>query len=50
MALLLQTSGTTGAKKVVPHVLEDLLCGAVCLAVSGKLGKGSVCCNVHPPS
>lgn len=50
VALLLQTSGTTGAKKVVPHVLEDLLCGAVCLAVSGKLGKGSVCCNVHPPS
>ena len=40
-ALLLQTSGTTGNKKTVPHLLEDLLLGAVCLAVSGQLGPGS---------
>ena len=47
-ALLLQTSGTTGNKKTVPHLLEDLIVGAVCLAASGRLGPGSVCCNIMP--
>ena len=44
-AMVLHTSGSTGNKKVVPHLLEDLLAGAVCIAAACELKPTDVCCN-----
>ena len=46
--LILLTSGTTGNKKVVPHLLKDCIAGATCLAVGQDLGPTDVCCNAMP--
>ena len=37
VAMVLHTSGSTGNKKVVPHTVEDLLSGAVCIAAACQL-------------
>lgn len=35
--------GTTGTKKIVPTLLEDLCVGAVCVAVSMELSSNDIC-------
>jgi acyl-CoA synthetase (AMP-forming)/AMP-acid ligase II/carbonic anhydrase/acetyltransferase-like protein (isoleucine patch superfamily) len=46
--LLLFTSGTTGSKKLVPHLLGDILVAAATIAVSWKLSPDDVNCNLMP--
>ena len=47
-AMVLHTSGSTGNKKVVPHLVEDLLGGAVCIAAACQLTPDDRCCNQMP--
>ena len=47
-ALVLQTSGTTGKKKNVPHTLEDLVMGGVLLGASCRLTPADVVVNAMP--
>ena len=47
-ALVLFTSGTTGNKKLVPHVTCDLLCAAVTIALSWELDTSDTNCNLMP--
>jgi len=47
-SFLLQTSGSTGNKKVVPHLLEDLIVGAVCIGAACELEPSDICCNQMP--
>jgi len=47
-AVLLQTSGTTGQKKLVPHLLEDVVAGALCIAASVPLGAEDLCVSQMP--
>lgn len=47
-ALLLQTSGTSGKKKIVPYSLETVAIGAACVAASWQLSYGDVCLNMMP--
>ena len=42
------TSGSTGNKKLVPHLLEDLVVGAICIAAACQLEPSDVCCNQMP--
>ena len=46
--LVLFTSGTTGQKKLVPHLLSDLLVATACIAVSWKLTPADTNCNLMP--
>lgn len=46
--LVLFTSGTTGSKKLVPHIMADLLVGAACIAVSWELAADDTNCNLMP--
>jgi hypothetical protein len=48
VVLILQTSGTAGEPKLVPHTLEALCVGAVCVAQSWALTPGDVCLNMMP--
>ncbi|MEN0065438.1 MAG: AMP-binding protein [Myxococcota bacterium] len=48
LALLLMTSGTSGTKKQVPIVLEDLCVGACCIAASLELGPLDMGFNMMP--
>ena len=47
-SFLLQTSGSTGNKKVVPHLLEDLTVGAICISAACELEPSDICCNQMP--
>ena len=47
-ALVLHTSGSTGTKKIVPHTLEELVVGVVCLAAASELCPEDICCNLMP--
>jgi acyl-CoA synthetase (AMP-forming)/AMP-acid ligase II len=47
-ALILFTSGTTGQKKLVPHVLGDLVTAATTIALSWNLQRTDVNCNMMP--
>jgi acyl-CoA synthetase (AMP-forming)/AMP-acid ligase II len=47
-ALVLHTSGTSGAKKRVPYTLQGLVVGAQCIAQSWALCSSDVCCNMMP--
>ena len=47
-AMVLHTSGSTGNKKVVPHTVEDLLAGALCIAAACQLQESDICCNQMP--
>lgn len=47
-AIVLFTSGTTGNKKLVPHVAQDLYCAAVVIALSWELNRDDVNCNLMP--
>jgi acyl-CoA synthetase (AMP-forming)/AMP-acid ligase II/acetyltransferase-like isoleucine patch superfamily enzyme len=46
--LVLFTSGTTGSKKLVPHLLADVLVATACIAVSWKLTPCDTNCNLMP--
>ena len=46
--LVLFTSGTTGSKKLVPHLLADVLVATACIAVSWKLTPNDTNCNLMP--
>jgi len=46
--MVLHTSGTTGARKRVPHTLDNLCVGAALVAQSWKLSPSDVCCNMMP--
>eukprot|EP00026_Physarum_polycephalum_P000199 Phypoly_transcript_00199.p1 GENE.Phypoly_transcript_00199~~Phypoly_transcript_00199.p1 ORF type:complete len:1729 (+),score=274.19 Phypoly_transcript_00199:185-5371(+) len=48
VAIILHTSGTTGTKKIVPILLEDLIVGAFCVAASMELTSNDICCNMMP--
>ncbi|MBX2804236.1 MAG: AMP-binding protein [Myxococcales bacterium] len=48
VVLLLTTSGTSGTKKVVPIVLQDLCVGACCIAASLQLGPLDCGLNMMP--
>ena len=48
VALLLQTSGSTGTKKLVPYTLEAVVLGSMCIAASMGLSETDVCCNMMP--
>lgn len=43
VAIILHTSGTTGTKKIVPILLEDLCVGAFCVAASMELASTDIC-------
>ena len=47
-ALLIQTSGSTGKKKIVPHTIEDIIIGIVCIGASMELTETDVCCCMMP--
>ena len=47
-ALLIQTSGSTGKKKIVPYSMENLTIGVVCIAASMELSEHDVCCCMMP--
>jgi hypothetical protein len=47
-ALVLFTSGTTGQKKLVPHVVADLITAAVTIALSWQLRSSDVNLNMMP--
>ena len=46
--LVLFTSGTTGSKKLVPHVMGDMLTAAATIALSWNLRPNDVNCNLMP--
>lgn len=46
--LVLFTSGTTGNKKLVPHILGDMLTAATTIALSWNLTTDDVNCNLMP--
>jgi acyl-CoA synthetase (AMP-forming)/AMP-acid ligase II/acetyltransferase-like isoleucine patch superfamily enzyme len=46
--LVLFTSGTTGCKKLVPHLLADVLVATACISVSWKLQTDDTNCNLMP--
>jgi acetyltransferase-like isoleucine patch superfamily enzyme len=46
--LVLFTSGTTGNKKLVPHLLGDMLTAAATIALSWQLVPSDVNCNLMP--
>jgi acyl-coenzyme A synthetase/AMP-(fatty) acid ligase/acetyltransferase-like isoleucine patch superfamily enzyme len=46
--LVLFTSGTTGNKKLVPHLLMDMLTAATMIALSWDLTEHDVNCNLMP--
>jgi acyl-CoA synthetase (AMP-forming)/AMP-acid ligase II/acyl carrier protein len=46
--LVLFTSGTTGSKKLVPHVMGDMLTAAATIALSWDLTPSDVNCNLMP--
>jgi acyl-CoA synthetase (AMP-forming)/AMP-acid ligase II/acyl carrier protein len=46
--LVLFTSGTTGSKKLVPHVMGDMLTAAATIALSWDLCPSDVNCNLMP--
>jgi acyl-CoA synthetase (AMP-forming)/AMP-acid ligase II len=46
--LVLFTSGTTGGKKLVPHLLADVLVATACISVSWKLTPSDTNCNLMP--
>jgi acyl-coenzyme A synthetase/AMP-(fatty) acid ligase len=46
--LILFTSGTTGQKKLVPHVLGDLVTAATTIALSWNLQRTDVNCHMMP--
>ena len=46
--LVLFTSGTTGSKKLVPHLLGDVLIASACISVSWKLSPEDTNCNLMP--
>ena len=46
--LVLFTSGTTGNKKLVPHMLGEMLTAAATIALSWDLKSSSVNCNLMP--
>jgi acyl-CoA synthetase (AMP-forming)/AMP-acid ligase II len=46
--LVLFTSGTTGSKKLVPHVMGDMLTAAATIALSWDLSPSDVNCNLMP--
>jgi len=46
--LVLFTSGTTGSKKLVPHLLGDMLVAAGTISVSWDLTPSDVNCNLMP--
>jgi len=46
--LVLFTSGTTGNKKLVPHVMSDILTAAATIALSWNLRPTDVNCNLMP--
>ncbi|PFH56636.1 hypothetical protein XA68_16204 [Ophiocordyceps unilateralis] len=48
MALVLFTSGTSGAKKVVPLMLHSIVAGVVSVVDSWGLGSEDVCLNMMP--
>lgn len=45
---MLFTSGTTGNKKLVPHLMGDLLTAATVIALSWKLTPNDTNCNMMP--
>ena len=46
--LVLFTSGTTGSKKLVPHVMGDMLTASATIALSWDLSQSDVNCNLMP--
>lgn len=46
--LVLFTSGTTGSKKLVPHLLADVLVATACISVSWNLTEQDTNCNLMP--
>jgi len=46
--LVLFTSGTTGGKKLVPHLLADVLVATACISTSWKLSVDDTNCNLMP--
>jgi hypothetical protein len=46
--LVLFTSGTTGAKKIVPHLLADVLVATACISISWNLTEQDTNCNLMP--
>lgn len=46
--LILFTSGTTGSKKLVPHILQDVLVATACISVSWQLTERDTNCNLMP--
>lgn len=46
--LVLFTSGTTGSKKLVPHLLADVLVATACISVSWDLQASDTNCNLMP--
>jgi acyl-CoA synthetase (AMP-forming)/AMP-acid ligase II len=46
--LVLFTSGTTGNKKLVPHVMGDMLTASAIIALSWDLSPSDVNCNLMP--
>ncbi|KAK3267587.1 hypothetical protein CYMTET_23867, partial [Cymbomonas tetramitiformis] len=48
VALVLFTSGTTGSKKLVPTLVEDVVVGVVCIAAAWGLTSQDRGCNFMP--
>jgi acyl-CoA synthetase (AMP-forming)/AMP-acid ligase II len=46
--LVLFTSGTTGSKKLVPHIMGDMLIAAATIALTWDLTPADVNCNLMP--
>ncbi|GKY96221.1 hypothetical protein MPSEU_000582000 [Mayamaea pseudoterrestris] len=46
--LVLFTSGTTGSKKLVPHLLADVLVATSCIAISWQLASDDINLNLMP--
>lgn len=46
--LVLFTSGTTGGKKIVPHLLADVLVATSCISISWKLSPSDTNCTFAP--